>query len=156
MHLHSPPGYWRGRRGNRTPRPRTRALAFRIAFAAGFVAVAGAALIYGLPGGGPDLETAAPEMDAAWRDDERVVTEFARRMEAGIPLDLFGDLEELDAGEDFEVVPVETMLDMLAEEASEDLYDSPEAVDLSVLLDELSELDAQVLEELIQAYESEG
>jgi len=134
-----------------------RPMALRLACAACLLLAIGGAAFRWLPVGTAPPGVASPRpMNAAWQDDERVVDEFARLMDAGVTLDVFGDAEEIDADDFWLPLDDEAVLDALAYDLSEVevLAESPE--DLAALLDELAELDAQMLGELLQAYEYEG
>ena len=92
-------------------------------------------------------------VDVTWRDDELVVNEFRRLMDAGVDLEIFGNPSE--GVEELEPVALDEVLDVLAEDALDagPVSDGPE--DLGELLDVLADLDARTLSELLQAYGGE-
>jgi len=97
-----------------------------------------------------------PPVNLAWQDDERVVEEFSRLMDAGIALDLFGDPEDYDAEEPWAPLDEHFVLEALAEDVSEEELGSDAPDDLAALLEALSEVDVQTLNELLADFENEG
>jgi hypothetical protein len=91
----------------------------------------------------------------AWQDDAQVVEALSRLMEAGVPVDLFGDPDEA-ADSDTTSVPLDTILDSLADGALDgDGVDPFAQEDLTGLMDSLAEEDVQLLNDLIETHGNE-
>ncbi len=119
------------------------------------IALGGLALRFG--GDGKESGGAKPvPVNLAWQDDERVVEEFARLMDAGVALDVFGDPSEVESDEPWPQLDEDAMLEVLAEDVAE--FDSAEELpeDLGAILDALAEIDAQMLSELLRTNDNEG
>lgn len=131
--------------------------ALRLACAAG-VAIAAGGLTLRLSPGARETGAAAPPpaVNLAWQDDDLVVEEFARLMDAGVALDLFGDPDEIESAEDLAPLDEDRVLEALAEGVPEEDLVSDVPDDLAALLDELAKVDAQTLGELLSTYENEG
>lgn len=70
----------------------------------------------------PSRRIPLPRVNVAWQDDAQVVDALGRLMDAGIPVDLFGDLDEPAEGEEPDVA-LESVLESLADDSSEDYQD---------------------------------
>jgi hypothetical protein len=127
----------------------------RFLAAACTVAAAVAAGLWLHPGLSDAPVPAVPALNTAWQDDEQVVEAFARLMDAGVALDLFGDVDSAAEDDALEVVPVDRFLATLADGASETGYDSWDSDEISALLDAAGELDEQALGELLETWKSE-
>lgn len=105
----------------------------------------------------PIVPAAAPmTINMAWQDDARVLEEFGRLLDAGVALDLFGDVDEASENDEPAAVALESVLEILAEDSANEEFSDPFATeDLTGLLDALADEDVQVLGELLQAHESE-
>jgi len=94
-------------------------------------------------------------INVAWQDDAQVVEALSRLMEAGVPVDLFGDPDEA-ADSDTTSVPLDTILDSLADGALDgDVVDPFAQEDLTGLMDSLAEEDVQLLNDLIETHGNE-
>jgi hypothetical protein len=103
-------------------------------------------------------ETAAPaqpeqtvqRVNVAFQDDAQVVEALGRLMDAGIPVDLFGDLDEPTEGEEPDVA-LESVLESLADASSEDEYTDPFAHhDLDGMMDAFAGEDVEMLNNLLE------
>lgn len=129
-----------------------------VACAAIFAVIAGVAAFNTMRADAPPRIGAelAPALNPAWREDEPVVAALAHLLETGAPTDLFAAFEgledELPDGGD---VPLEEVLDMLAEGAiggggAEEAY-----AGFGAPLDDLVELDRRVLADMLEEYRGE-
>lgn len=113
-----------------------------------------------MPAPGAPIAPPAPgqsplRINVAWQDDAQVVEALSRLMEAGVPVDLFGDPDEAVESDDTSV-PLDTILDSLADGALDgDVGDPYAQEDLTGLMDSLAEEDVQLLNDLIETHGNE-
>lgn len=134
--------------------------AARFAMAASIPVLLGVSLAYVFLQDGtarPGSADSALFVNPAWHNDADVVDALANLMEAGTDLGQFAALEyDLEAEEEWEAVPADDMLELLAASVAEDDIEPAVPEDFAALLDELAALDAPTLEALLVLYESEG
>lgn len=95
-------------------------------------------------------EHAVQRVNVAFQDDAQVVEALGRLMDAGIPVDLFGDLDEPSEGEEPDVA-LESVLESLADASSEDEYTDPFAHnDLDGMMDAFAGEDVEILNNLLE------
>ncbi len=99
----------------------------------------------------PDQTPAAVQrVNMAWQDDAQVVEALGRLMDAGIPVDLFGDLDEASEGEEPDVT-LESVLEALADDSSEaDFMDPFAHHDLDGMMDAFEGEDVELLDNLLE------
>lgn len=129
-----------------------------VACAAIFLVIAGVAAFNTMRADAPPLTGAdsAPALNPAWREDDAVVAALAHLLETGAPTDLFAVSDDAD-GEllDGSDVPLEAVLDVLAEGAIGDNTADEAFAGLGAPLDDLVELDQRVLSEMLEEYRGE-
>lgn len=127
----------------------------RFAAAAMATLVFGAGLWFARPDA-PSNQT-TPTLNAAWQDDAQVVEALAALLDSGAPVDLFGPADDPSAlapeedGEDFAEVPVDSILEVLADGAGTDEFVNPFEHDdlpglVEVMVDEAAPLPAGLSE----------
>lgn len=133
-------------------------LAFpRFAAAAIMTLLVGAGLWFARPDAPP--KTTAPALNVAWRDDARVVEALAALLDTGAPVDLFGPsddpsaLEEMSEEDEFAWIPVDSILEVLADAAGTDDFVNPFEHDdlpglLEIVVDETAPLPGGPVENL--------
>lgn len=100
-------------------------------------------------------DTPVQRVNVAWQDDAQVVEALGRLMDAGIPVDLFGDVDEASDMEEPDVA-LESILESLADASSEDDYMDPFAhEDLDSMMDAFAGEDVEFLNGLLQTDGSE-
>jgi hypothetical protein len=102
-------------------------------------------------------DTPVQRVNVAWQDDAQVVEALGRLMDAGIPVDLFGDVDEASASDSEEPdVALEYVLESLADASSEEDYMDPFAHhDLDGMMDAFAGEDVEFLNGLLQTDGSE-
>lgn len=104
----------------------------------------------GRPGGEAPPEPPVQQVNFAWQDDAQVVEALAGLMDAGLPVDLFGDLDE-PAENDAPDVALESVLESLAEaSADEDYIDPFTHQDLDGMMDAFANEDTELLNSLLE------
>ncbi|MBL7644869.1 MAG: hypothetical protein JNK74_01645 [Candidatus Hydrogenedentes bacterium] len=104
-----------------------------------------------LPESAPRAQTptAAQRVNIAWQDDAQVVEALGRLMDAGIPVDVFGDLDETAEGEEPDVA-LDSVLEALADASSEaDFVDPFAHHDLDGMMDAFEGEDVELLDNLL-------
>ncbi len=104
----------------------------------------------------PESTAPAPQhspvqrVNIAWQDDAQVVEALGRLMDAGLPVDLFGDMDEATDTEEPDVA-LESMLESLADASSEEVFMDPFAhQDLDSMMDAIAGEDVEILNGLLQ------
>lgn len=94
-------------------------------------------------------------MNLAWQDDAMVVEALSQLMDAGLPVDVFGALDDpMDA--DVPIVALDSVIESLADSsAGEDVVDPFTQDDLIDVMDALTGDDVQLLNNLLEIHENE-
>lgn len=133
--------------------------ALRLACAASFLVLASAGLWHWTTNGEPASPGAVaspqPRLNLSWQDDEQIVEEFSRLLDAGADLDLFGDPEDSAGSLAMGTAALEPALTVLVGPPAAGADDEPLDDGLGELLDALGDTDPPLLEQVLEAYRNE-
>lgn len=98
---------------------------------------------------------ALPRLNLSWQDDERVVEEFSRLLDAGADLALFGNPDDTAGSMAAGTLALEPALGAIDSDPTAEADDELISDDLKQLLDALGETDRPLLEQVLEAYRNE-